>query len=677
ISFTACGGATTNSKSKPVVKEKKKPVKKPVKKKVSKTGYEKYKKADNIYAISAKDFLKILNYKEPKSMDLQVSLEMLGVLKKNSEGKLLFNKLTETKLINASVDDVDIHGLNNVAYTKDNKIAVTGSMDSRASFVFYFSREYELQKAIIIKHPKDKAKKFYTWRAFLSDDAKYLYVHELLKIIDLNSFKTVSKIGKKDVKINSGNSDIVVKLYDAKFSHNNKYITFKTNTFGALEGKYTNFNSEKNVDIKTKKSSSGARFDTFFSDDEKYKVVFDTSTYDSTGYQYNDISLHLGNKTDTEYVFFKNYKNLLSYDVSWNKNRVFLYYSYADASAKGHWNKGGIFDVKTSKLICKDSFEIDGDPVDIGWINDKTLYILGKYYINYFSIHDEECLSVGSDLHGIKKFDKANKIHLENGILTVYPDRKSSNIEIKDIKLREIDKDTIEIYSSFKKINKMLKAGFEKRALKSINKLIDTQSLNLNAYNRFNIKAQKNQPAYISYFSSSLLNKKITNSQEFDKDMYELFRTYVIYAYWNGYYQQAKESTKHMKDKLKLQKNMSKELKKEFEDLISLSEAVYLICIGKDEGFDMLFDMQPISKKTKHDINLITIVKTPFSEDTDKLIAALDIKKEDLGSNDNDYKKTDFFFDMNGNKVTSGKVNNKVQPKKKVSKKSEAIELLD
>jgi hypothetical protein len=530
--------------------------------------------------------------------------------------------------------------------------------------VFYFSKKYKLEEVVIIKHPKDDGKTFYHWRQFLSDDGRYLYIHELLKIVDLDTLESIVMDREKDFIVKSSDSNYRNILYDAKFTPHNKYIIEKFHLKGILMGEESDFKSETRINIKNNKNySTGARYETFFDNNDKFKVVFDTIKYEDL---HVDISLHVDNEFEPIYVFEKNYKKLLTYDAAWHKNRVFIHYSYKDNSNKNHWDNGGIFDVTTSKMICKDSFKINSNMRDIGWIDDANLYILSDTRINYFTISDEECIYVGHDSYGIKKFNKVNKVHLQDGVLTVYPDRKSGNIEIKEIKLKKITEDTIYIYKSFNKINKLLKADFEKRALKTIDKLVNTQSYNLELYPVGNIISKKNEPAYISYFVVRYIQKH----KDFDEDLYRAFKIYIGHAYWNGYYKQAKEMTAYIKS-LKISQ-------KKFKDLINLSEAMYLICIGKDEGYDMLFDMQPISKKLKNYIRIITSYETPFNKNINKLIAALDMKKSEFGESTEleAQNKTTIFFDLNGNKITNGKnIETKVTPK--ANEKSNAIKLLD
>ena len=325
---------------------------------------------------------------------------------------------------------------------------------------------------------------------------------------------------------------------------------------------------------------------------------------------------------------------------------------------------GGIYNTKTSTLLCENSFKVSGNVRDIGWISKDKLYILDDKSVNYFIMINDECIRVGSDYHNIKELTNVNKTHIQNNTFTLYPYRFKGSIEIEHLTLRDITEDTILIYKEFAKINKLLKADFEKRALKSIDKLVDTQYLNLKAYHRNNISAANNASAYISYF----LARYIKRHKDFDDDLYDSFRVYLVYAYWNGYFNQAKEMTEYMK-------SLSISQKK-FKDLISLSDAMYLLFIGKGKGYDILFDMQPITKKLKGDIKIFTIYKTPFSKNIDKLVASLDMKKSEFGENKELKNKATIFFDKDGNKIVdSKKVEQKAVPK--ASKKSDAIKLLD
>jgi hypothetical protein len=631
--------------------------------------YEKFKKAESIYVVPANELLKIVN----SEIDLQKSLLRLMAIKKDDSGEFIFNTLKDMKFENSVVDWVYIHGLDKIAYNRSGSIVVTGSMSTRVGLVFYFSKKYEVQKVVIIKNPKDDGKMFYNWRQFLSNDGKYLYIHELLKLVDLDTFESI-KIGEKDTIQKSSSSNYRSILYDAKFSPNNKYLIFKTHTKGILLGDTVDFKSEQITNIETKKGLNGARFESFFSLDDKYRVEFDT-------YKHRDlttkISLHVGTKFESKYVFEKNYKKLFTYDASWRKNRLFLDYSYKDISDKNHWDRGGIFDVETSQIMCKDSFKVGGNLIDIGWIDDKTLYVLDDKALNYFVIEDEECLRVKSKNHYIKKLKKANKTYLEDGVLTVYPNRKSGKEEIKKIKLEQITEDIVEIHKSFIKINKLLNADFEKRALKTIDNLIDSKYKVIQKYQYNSINAKKNNAAYISYFLAKHLRKKLESGSELDGNVYEFYRVYMIYALWNGYYSQANELISYMKTRLKNHNNIDAKIEEKLKNLINLHEALFLICIGKDEdGYDKLFDMQPISKEIKTQIKILTIYQTPFSKNRDKLVAALDIKKSDLGENKELKNRATIFFDINENKITDGKKEKK-KVFSKVSKKSEAIKLLE
>ncbi len=366
-----------------------------------------------------------------------------------------------------------------------------------------------------------------------------------------------------------------------------------------------------------------------------------------------EIFLRVNDKNRSIYEVQNGYKELITYNAAWNKNRLFLHYSYEDKSGKKYWDNGGVFDTKTSSMICKDGFKINGNLRDIGWINEKTLYILGDERLYHFAIEEDECIKVGSDKHGIKDFKKVDKSEIKGDILVVYKDKESEKIEIK---LKVITENTIKINKLLSKINKLIKASFEKRALKTIDKLIDTQYKNLNAYYGFEI----NGISYNSYF----LVRYIKRHKNFDGNLYESFRIYMTYAYFGGYYKQANEMIKYMKS-LKIPQ-------KKFKDLITLSEALYLLSIGKDEGYDILFDMQPISKKLKRNMNGFTLFTTPFGKEIGKLAVALDMKESEFGKNSSTVDEF-FIFDIDGNKIE--KKEKKVAPKE--SKKSNAIKLLD
>jgi hypothetical protein len=627
--------------------------------------YEKFKKAESIYVVPANELLKLVVTQK----DLQKSLLKFGAIKKSQSGEFNLNHFDSMRFTNCMVDWIDIHGLDKIAYNKEGEIVATGSFESRFGFVFFFSNDYAVKRVIIIKNPKDDGKMFYNWRQFLSNDGKYLYIHELLKLVDLDTFESI-KIGEKDTIQRSSSSNYRSILYDAKFSPNNKYLIFKTHTEGILLGDTVDFKSEQITNIETKKGLNGARFESFFSLDDKYRVEFDT-------YKHRDlttkISLHVGTKFESRYVFEKNYKKLFTYDASWRKNRLFLNYSYEDISGKYHWDRGGIFDVETSQMMCKDSFKVAGSLIDIGWIDDKTLYVLDDKALNYFVIEDEECLRVKVKNHHIKKLKKVYKIHLEDGVLTVYPDRKSGKVEIKKIKLQQITEDIVEIHKSFIKINKLLNADFEKRALKTIDKLIDSKYKVIQKHQYNSINAKKNNAAYISYFLAKYLKKNMESGSRLDGNVYEFYRVYMIYALWNGYYSQANELISYMKTHLKNYNNIDAKTEDKLKNLINLHEALFLICIGKDEdGYDKLFDMQPISKEIKAQIKILTIYQTPFSENRDKLVAALDIKKSDLGEAKKPKKRVKIFFDIEGNKIIDDK-----KEITEVSKKSEAIKLLE
>ncbi|WP_458700420.1 hypothetical protein ACKGJI_11305 [Sulfurospirillum sp. 1307] len=356
------------------------------------------------------------------------------------------------------------------------------------------------------------------------------------------------------------------------------------------------------------------------------------------------------------YVFQKEYKKLIKSSVSWNNDKAFVSYGYKDKNNDNYWEQGGIYNTKTSQLLCKNFFDIDGKVRNIGWLRDDLLYVLSDKCINYYVLEDEDCIKVGTDYHGIKELNSVNKVQLENNTLIL--DKKEK------IDLRVINQDTVAIYRAFDKISKLLRAGFEKRGLRTIDRLVDTQYKNLKVYHQNNIKVEKNKPAYTSYY----LAKNIKKCNSLDENLYDYFRVYLVYAYWNGYYEQAKEMTEYIKS-LKISQ-------KKFKDLISLSDAMYLICIGKDEGYDILFDMQPISKELKSAVEVFTRFQTPFSKNINKLIASLDMKKSEFGKNSVLNDRNNIFFDLNGNKITNGKkIEKKVLPE--TSKKSKAIKLLD
>lgn len=611
---------------------------------------DEYKKATNIYEIPANKLLENFNsnseYKKIKDF-----LKTTTIIKQDNNSFYSYNDITKINKTDFIKSKVFL----------DNEILLATS-SSEYGYVFYLDNNYKFKKVLIIKNTIN------TPKLLISPNGQYLFDNygddQLLNLINFETLKI----------------DIPKNFFTdfSTFSTSSKYLylygRYVMNSGDLINPTQFKFDIKNKNMIYSKPQKSNLSF-------ANLKYMNDNTTSNNKNYtiEEQDGSIFLQNKEGEKvYTFIKkdDFSYFRSFDMSMKDGNAFILYSYKDTKDKTHWDIGGIYNTKLQKLVCKDYFKVDKDVVGIGWIDYNKAFVIDIKNIYYYAFEEDECIKVGQHAHIIKNLEKIYKTDIKNNTMTIHSKQKEK-FAINKLELRNIDQDTINIYKSFKKINKMLNAGFEKRALKQIDNLIQKHYNKLQSYHYSNIDVEKNTDSYQAYFLAKQLLKKIENGVSFkNSDIYSLYFSYSFETIINGFPQAAYELTKHLKKNMKKEKSLEESTKRKYNDLFTLIEAVYLISIEKEEGYDLLFDLQPLSKKLKTSIYDLTNYQNSFSINKKKLMVALDLKEDEFGKN----KKIDmnkFSFDMYGNKIYKDKTKNTLPQQKEKQIKKEKIELLD
>jgi hypothetical protein len=225
------------------------------------------------------------------------------------------------------------------------------------------------------------------------------------------------------------------------------------------------------------------------------------------------------------------------------------------------------------------------------------------------------------------------------------------------------------------KVQKLLAAGFEKRGLKELNKLIAKN-------NDLPILSVKNNNiiySYDGYKEAMYFQKNINNKRKITYNTLKHFFNYIKYAIWFGYEDLIPGAIKEIKSREK-----SKEIKSNIEkynQTIAIARAAFLMKIGKnEEAYEELFEVNPLTKM-KPNIEILLKCKSPLSSDLQKFSVAAGIELDKSIKPENCSKKLDknnFYFDIKGNKVTKKNKHITKEPSKKKSNKMiNEIKLLD
>ncbi|NOR57639.1 MAG: hypothetical protein GQ474_03865 [Sulfurimonas sp.] len=616
VSFIGCGGATKSKpKPKPVVKQEKKVVKKPVKK--VDTSILAYAKDKDVFEVDEATLKKLLSSDEKKQNKLERNvLKILDILR-----------------LKTSLNLKDIsNGFANIKQSK-NDIVIVGTVGENYDKTFFGYVLFFDKKSLNI----NKLYVFKNTEVFdISSDMLYALTNKVKRtypkkggVIEHN------KINKYSFKTNRFKM-IVEKKYDVEylqFSPLEKYVVFHIQNYATSSVKSSfyvyDINTNRELLSRRKSTKYGAEYEFSFSQNEKYMALYEGGTSEDSS-----SNLILYSTTDFKKVkkFMEKSNSVPSLFVITNK-----YLIVRDRINSNIYNLDTKETIEGNYLSYGNPFMVDADD------NNLFYSIAHKEYTIHYVIDNE--------LYLIKKIPKREVVNdkalLVDNKIYLFPMGKKNKNDVIDIPVQDIKNYNLAFAKVLNQAKQFYTAGFKNKAMKEYK------------------KALKNKD-FDEYFKS--VNMSVDAFIDLEK-----YKSTKDTKYLESYILKALEA-KYLKEAKKALNTLNRSPNKNAQKYLILHSA-YLAEIGKEEeAYNTLVESMPFSKESVNMVKKYVNSNLKLYKDKSKVSLIFKINKNSIS-----YKngtKSDDFVSFNGELL--GKNSKSASKSKKiVSKKPEAIELLD
>jgi len=568
----------------------------------------------DVFSVDFQTLKKISKLKSAKKLSSED--RVLEILK-----KLKIKESLNLKTINYNIksakqtkDEIVVIGHSYYAYSND-----------RDGYVLYFDKDtLDIKRATIFRNRQVLDISNNTKKVLVSkvkSKQKYIETYNF----DTGKFTSIEKTKNEiiDLKFSPKGSYVVVvggfKVYGKR---NARLSVYNSKTFEKLLGETLQSGNDSSV-----------KFIFTFSPDEKYLF---TSEHGYTT-QYSKANLYATRNFKSVLNFFEDKKGKSSYGwgnfMLTNDYLIFI-------------DKNEIYSLKTKKVIDKIYFGFSS-PNIMDKKDNNLFYGIGTEKIGIYYIKDEKTYLIKSFT---KEEDFTKVAFVYKNRFYLFPSYES-RFQIIDIPNLDIKKYNFELVKQLKQAKKFYDAGFKTKSLAMYKKMMINKD-----FNKY-FKLPKYRANIAIYCTINL--QKYKQNKDIDS-LGAYIRDALRYDYIN-------EATKALNELKKVEKK---------ESYVMLN-AMYLAQIGKEEkAYDDLVERMPFSQKIVDLIYSNRNSSLKFYKDKAKISLIFGIDESEI--NYNEQKKRVDFVSFDGYLMdTKSKIKQKVETKKVVTPKQNAIKLLD